>query len=340
MIYKNISSVVTKVPTLIQILLSIFLIMEQNQRLVKLLSEKDVDVSRLTEGNISEYLQAGETIKRIKTFVVDPFESVAKQQQVGELYSSDLGSVTIKQTPKKITYTPKELCTLTDSMINMYLRQNSSDRRLDGVKRYDGQITIDAAHLGSLVDLWSNQVLGVSNDVSLASKALDLEKLVSLHTPRLITVDGHTIPNTFDDGEVGLYLSAKEQIKDIQKTLIRPFESAFKDQVESDREQTQLDLKHYGNLSVAVKSVPRQEVNFQRVLSKTQDFLSQVSSMSEFDADNKHFFYNNQRNEPTMYVSGDYLQSVISKEKSIKDTKVKKEISVLYKPQTAHIMMR
>ena len=313
--------------------------MVKNQRLVKLLSEGDVDVRKLSEENISEYLQAGETIKRLKTYIIDPFESTAKEQQIGVLHSSDLGSVVIKKTQKKITYTPKELSTLTDSMINMYLRQNSSDRRLDGVKRYDSNITIDAAHLGSLVDLWNNQILGVSNDVSLVSKTFDLEKLVSLHTPRLITVDGHIMPKNFDDQEVGLYFSAKEQIKDIQKTLIRPFENVFKDQVESDSEQTKLDLRHYGNLSVAVKSVPRQEVNYSRVNQTTQQFLHNVATMSALEADSQRSFFNNERLNPTMYVNATYLQAIITAQKQKTDTKIKKEVSVLYKPQHAHIMI-
>ena len=308
-------------------------------KLVKILSEGDINVQKLSETNISEYIQAKETLKMLKTYVVDPFENHAKQQKVGSLFSSDLGSITLKQQQKNQKYTAKELCTLTDSMLRMYVNQNSSDKRLDGVKRYDGEITVDANHLNTLIHEWSSTILGNTTEIGLQSKISDLEKLMEVHTPRLFRIDSPRIINNFDESTVGLYLSSKEQVKSLQKTVLTPFENAFKVKVEENENETFLDVVHYGNLSVAVKCVPRKEANYLRVIENTQSFLHNVATMTASHADGSNFFFNDGRLQPTMYVNANHLLSVIDFQKNHKDTKFKKEVSVLYKPQVAHIMM-
>jgi hypothetical protein len=308
-------------------------------KLVKLLSQGDVDVSELSETNISEYIQAKETLKRIKTYVVDPFEMEAKTQNIGELHGSNIGNINLKEQIKDITYSPKELCTLTDSMISMYVNQNSAQKRLDGVKRYNGQITIDADHLNSLIQGWRSHISGTSTDLSLSLSSVDTEQIQDIHVPRLITVDSFRSPQKFNEHEAGLYLGGKQQMRTIQKDIINPFENAFKQQVQENQGKTVLDLTHYGNLSVAVKAVPRQEANFGRVIRNIESFLQNVSTMTASQADGTNFLFNEERLNPTMYVNANHLKSTIDFQKNHKDTKFKKEISVLYKPQNAHIIM-
>ncbi len=308
------------------------------ETLVKLLSEKDIDVNDLSESNISEYLQARETKKKLKTFFIDPFEGEVKKN-IGVFYHSDLGSVESREVKKNITYSPKEICSLIDSNILMQLTQNNSNQRLDGVKRYRGQITLDPIHSSNLIDLWKSQVIGENVDKGISVKISDLEKVVSIHTPRLITENSFLVPKDFNESEVGLYLSAREQSKKLQKLIISPFEAAFKRGVNSNGDETNLDLKHYGNLSVAVKCVPRYEPNYQRVLDFTKSFLDMVARMSPIQEDLSRFFFNNERLNPRMYVSANYFLSQINNVKMEKDLKVKKELSILYKPQGAYILV-
>jgi hypothetical protein len=308
-------------------------------KLVKILKGSGANVKRLNEENISEYVQAKNAGEAYKKLVIEPFEAYAKDRGEKTVFEiEDLQvALSTKRTLQK--YSAKDTVELFESFLNVALQNNDNNRRMHGVKRFDGVVAADAEYLLEQMEMWQDAVLGFTESTSVKYKGGLVERIATENAPRLIMLDyKNGRIDRFTLSDVGLYIAASEQAKLIDKNIVKPFEKAFKANAEKDEEQTMFDTKTYGRLAVQVKTVPRLEPEYDKVREGINGILRYTSGLGRRQVDNMTTFYNEDLIQEKPYVSVCSLMDDVAKLKEQKELKYRQEISVLYMPEKAIVI--
>ena len=308
-------------------------------RLVKIL-EGHVDVSALTEENITEYVQAAETIRAYEALIIEPFEADAKADGAKDIYEEDSLEIKLRTERRETTPSAKDVLTLLRTTLSYALGRNERSERMYGVKRFEGVVAVDAGATRKLLDAWQEQVVDVSTTNKIEYKGA-LDEVVESQLGNLALAD-YTAPALSADpaASARLYVAAKEQVKALNKRVIKPFENVFKAQAATDDESTVFDTKPYGRLAVQVKSVPRWEPDYKGALAMVETKLESAARLGANRVNGVTTFFNDERNAPRVYIAASRVLDVIDAALAQKELKQRQEVNVLYRPQAATILVR
>lgn len=311
------------------------------KRLVKILEDTDeIDVSKLSENNICEYLQAVRTVDRLKDFIVNPFIEFAKKQTTKEeslIYSENEVKINLFESKTLQKHSPKSVVGFLKNNLRMVLENNSHDMRAYGVKRFNGNVAVDARYFSILVNEWQGAITGHTVSHRIAYSGNNVCNIAKRNVGNLFMVNSPVDFLNFDYENIALYLSADIQAKALLKRIVNPFESAFKSQG-NKTDHTDLTLNDYGGLSVLVKTVPRFESDYRSVLSVVKEYLDAVANYYPDDVDFMKTYFNHNLCEPRAYVSVDSLTEKICGQEKTLSCKYKQDISILYKPEFATVL--
>ncbi len=308
-------------------------------RLVKIL-EGPVDVGALTEENIAEYVQASETIRAYESLLIEPFEADAKASGATEVYHDGSLEIRLRTERRETTPSAKDVLTLLRTTLSYALGRNERSERMYGVKRFDGTVAVDAGATRKLLEAWKEQVLDLSTTTKIECKG-DLAGIVDSQLGNLALAD-YVAPALCADpaASARLYVAAKEQVKALNRRVIKPFENAFKDQAATDNGSTVFDTKAYGRLAVQVKSVPRMESDYKGALAAVEATLESAARLDASRVDDAVTFFNSERNIPSVYVAASHVLDVMDAALGQKELKQRQEVNVLYRPRAATILVR
>lgn len=307
-------------------------------RLVKIL-EGEVRVDQLTKENIAEYVQAKNAVESYDLLIVEPYEAFLKERKEKVIIDSPELSLFLKDRTNQQKHSPKEVISLLESFLNTALENNQNGMQMYGVRKFGDVPTVDASYVLGIFTQWQDRVLDTSVSTTVGYKGDLVERIAADSAHRLIFMDYEPARyRAVKMPDVELYIAAAEQVKAITDRLIKPFETAVREQAETDSERTVFDTKVYDNLAVQVKSVPRRESGYDALKKRLSKSLTRFSQMSELDVDGRKTFYNAELVEPRTYVAIDSLLATIGQGLAKKEVKQRQEIAVLYMPQRAIVL--
>lgn len=322
--------------------------------LVKIL-DGEVDVSSFSQDNISEYIQAKQTVDSLTKFVIDPFKEYAKNfasKKVttdnpnetitlydGKNQKKDL-VVSAKTSTSDKKYSAKDIVTFLETTLNNAYMNNENKKQMFSVRRFDDVPCIDVSYVGELLDSWTDSVIGTNERFSLTYKGKDANTVAQEHKSRLIlTKDIQNQPEgQVQDSAVFLYVAADKQKKLINKYVIAPFEKAFKESVTKNDKETLFDNRTYGSLTVQVKTVPRPDTDYAKVKGSFEKLLLQYESSNAVD--NEHVFLNEDLTQPKNYVSIPHLLSKLNSFSDTTSVSYRQEVNILHAPEKAFIIAK
>jgi hypothetical protein len=319
-------------------------VIKMEQTLVKILGEKDVDVTQLSEENISEYLQASNTVDLLTKLVVDPFKEHAKSLGDGEVYTAKGVTISVNESRTAKKMSDKNVLDSLERTLTTMSTMNDHGKQIEGVRRFGDTVAVDALYLSELMNQWEDISIGESVKVTVTYKGKGVKKIANDGKGDLVAVGmdlkGYDLTDSEEitDAQAKVYLAACQQVKDLNKTVVNPFEAAFKDNAQSDPKRTVFDNQSYGGLIVQVKAVPRDEPQYGTIKEKLGEALQAYSVMGEENCDEQITFFNDTLTEPRTYVAIDALQKEIIAAKDDTQVKYKREVSILYAPQKAIVL--
>jgi hypothetical protein len=321
-------------------------VIKMEQTLVKILGENDVDVTQLSEENISEYLQASNTVDLLTKLVVDPFKEHAKSMGTGEVYSSEGVTISVNESRTAKKMSDKGVLDSLERTLTTMNTMNDHGKQIEGVRRFGDTVAVDALYLSELMNQWEDISICESVKVTVTYKGKGVKKIANDGKGDLVAVGmdlkGYDLTNSGEitDAQAKVYLAACQQVKDLNKTVVSPFEAAFKDNAQSDPKRTVFDNQSYGGLIVQVKAVPRDEPQYGTIKEKLGGLLQAYSVTGEENCDQERTFFNDALTEPRTYVSIDALKSDIAEAKENTELKYRREVNVLYAPQKAIVLTK
>lgn len=306
------------------------------QTLTKIL-EGDIDVSQLSEQNINGYLQTQQMVARLNSLIIEPFKERAAQEESGQIYKGQGVQLSLTEKKSDLKPTKKEVLQTLESSLETFLDVNLDTRRLHGIRRFNGVAAVDAQYLTELLERWQDIKLGEKIERKISYKGNGVTEVEERHRGRLI-LDSYHHGMGISDSSVALYIAASEQVKRQKRRIIDPFEKSFKSNAKTDPSKTVFDDKYYGGLIVQVKTVPRQQPNYETVKNDVNALLEYCAGLVADQVDNKTTFFNGNLSEPRVYVGVKNLLSYIREQKERTEFKQRQEIKVLYAPDPAMIL--
>lgn len=310
--------------------------------LVKLL-EQEADVSTLAEDNIAEYVQTKEMIATLTKTFIEPFKERIKEEAPGTVYTGKDIEVnyTVNQSPKYNS--ASSIVGMYEGFVRNVVANNKAGKQMYGVKRFGDQVAIDAEYLLGLIKSWKTEPIGENVRETITYKGQATKKIANEDKGKLTLVYEnwsneiqHPEDEEITTSAVRLYIAADQQVKQLNKRVIKPFEDAFKAQAHTEDEEVIFDNKVYGGLAVQVKSVPQFKPDYERMLSGIEADLDQAQQEVP---NQKTVFYNDKLMAPKNYVATDWLLSMLENDyKPIGKNVLRQEINILYKPEEAVIL--
>lgn len=302
-------------------------------KLVKILENADIDA--LNEHNIAEYVQTVNMVSFLKQAIIDPYTEQAKSMRTKDVFTGDDLSIKLVSRSSNQRMSDKQVLDMLTATLGTTQRNSNVGKQMYGVKHFGDTLAIDVTYVLELMDSLQGMIIGTTETQYLKPKG-KLADIVRLNSGRFVTHPNLT-GNPEEDAK--LYVAADKQSKHLATKIITPFDKTFKANAEKDTTKTVFDTKKYGGLIVQVKSVPRQETDYGKVVSALDHVLVMYSAQGAAQGvNNKVSFWNDKLVEPRVYVSIEALQRDITKLQSKKNTKFRQEISVLYAPTDAVIM--
>lgn len=299
--------------------------------IVKILENPDVE--NLTEAAISSYRQTVDTVESLEKAIVDPFNTLAKEREEKQVHKQDGLEISLNTTTSPSTYTAKNVLDLLKGTLYTAQVHNGNGKQMYGVRRFDDIVAMDVAYLGDCVTTWEAMQIGESASLKITYKGAAVKTIAEQTREQLVE-----LPQVTDitESTAKLYIAAKEQTKKLKSKIITPFEQAFKAQADKDKEATTFHRTPYGGLQVQVKSVPREEPNYVGTLERTKRMLTAYASIRQ-DFTGVHMNWDLQ--DPRPYVEAHVLEGKLERNLQHKDVKFRQEVSILYRPHKAFVMV-
>ncbi|MFT7615409.1 MAG: hypothetical protein ACI8Y7_000215 [Candidatus Woesearchaeota archaeon] len=301
--------------------------------------DKKADVATLTQESIVNYVDAQRTIEAFEHLIVDPFKEHAKQREQSKVFDGSGLEITVNESSRDQKMSPKSIVDNLTHTVAVSVENAQAGKQMYGLRVFEDVRAIEPGTLANRIVQWQDAILGQSTTTSVDYKGKTKE--ISLnHLGRLATIDlaGYALAGDVTFDQASLYVTACEQIKGIKKSIIKPFEDAFKSTAPSSPDETVFGKQQYGNLVVQVKTVPREEPNYKAAVDGMHAKLTKYGSMPVGNADGKIFFANTELVVPSVYVAVKRVQNDLNTLCAKTETKTRNEVSVLYAPSQAFVL--
>lgn len=290
-----------------------------------------------SEELIERYLQTQGTIAFFENMIVKPFENFAKDKGNMQVYDANGVTIKLNESQKAIKHSPKDLWTLTDSLLYSALHNQCEGKQMFGVKQFGDVVAIDTQYVGDSIRDWKDVVLGKTSTQRMTMSGKDgIAEMISQYTPQLGVMNEGSMANV-KDSTVGLYVAAKHQIGALKRCVISPVEKMIKAAADFDPTQTTWDVHAYGNMLTQVQVVPSPKSDYAGAMNKFQRTLRGYESRAE---NGRTTFLNDALAQPRIYTSIPVLQHRSERLQERTTLGVRKELFIGYQPEVARVLTK